>query len=168
MHLKTVMSSQLAAAQSWAYDAVAQPDHSMVGFTGTQDLRRCEWAVIEAIIDNLPADARVVTGGCIGVDAAAAQAAKARGLYVHTVLPAKFEKVDPYWQSWCDTFEMVPASKDGHPYRPRNVRLVAWSKVLYVVAAYAEQHPRSIRSGTWMTARIAKRAGVPIEARVLR
>lgn len=110
-----------------------------VGFTGSRQMTPGMRTYIEETIEALPGDTVVVTGGCIGVDAYAASVAYRSGLEVYTILPANRELV-----------------------RDRNREIVKASDRLYVVPIYPEDHPSSRRSGTWMTARIARQRGCPV------
>ena len=51
--------------------------------------------------------------------------------------------------------EMPP----GSTYRDRNARLVAEADIVFAFPAYTEDDPRSLRSGTWQAARMARKAG---------
>ena len=102
----------------------------------------------------------MVTGGCIGVDALVARMAHGGRRRVHTVVPADRSRVDPYWRKHCDTFEELDP---GTTYSDRNERIVELSDRLVAFPEYPEHHNLSRRSGTWMTVRIAGRAGKPVE-----
>lgn len=52
----------------------------------------------------------------------------------------------------------VPMGRTSHDRKPRNQRVVDESTVVYGLPAYPEEDPRSERSGTWQTIRIARRA----------
>lgn len=130
-----------------------------VGFTGSRQMTPGMRAYIEETIEALPGDTIVVTGGCIGVDAYAASVAYRSGLEVYTILPANRELVHPLWRSVCTSYYEMPK---GTTYRDRNREIVKASDRLYVVPIYPEDHPSSRRSGTWMTARIARQRGCPI------
>lgn len=132
-----------------------------VGFTGTRRVRPGDEAVLARIVGALGA-VRVVTGGCVGVDAVVAALAHQRGLHVHTVLPANRAQVDPRWREHCRTYEKMP---DGTDYRGRNERLVRLSDRL--VAVLDRPYGRNVRSGTEMTINIARRSGKRVDIHVL-
>ena len=135
------------------------------GVTGTKTPQRGDVHLLLAVANSLPPDATVVTGACVGVDALFARCAKRVGLKVHTVVPADRSRVDPQWFDWCDSFEEMP---EGTDYRARNERVVALiTAALMGFPSQAEDHPGMRRSGTWMTIRLAKRAGVPTQTYVL-
>jgi hypothetical protein len=130
-----------------------------VGFTGTRQLTKEDYGVITGVIKNLPDDVRVVNGGCVGADTLVARYAFLRSLHVHTIFPSDLSHVDPDAYRWCTTSERMP---EGSSYRDRDRRIVEESDVLIAFAWYPEHYPRSRRSGTWMTARIAKGRNVPV------
>jgi hypothetical protein len=140
-----------------------------VSFTGTRSIQQ-EQGDLETIcevVSALPFTSRIVTGGCTGVDTIVASYAHAAGYHVHTVLPTNLSQVDPDWQKHCSTFEQA----SGHypvSYRTRNQRLVRLADELIVIAAYPETSNMSIRSGTWMTARMGRRKGIPVREYILR
>jgi predicted Rossmann fold nucleotide-binding protein DprA/Smf involved in DNA uptake len=135
-----------------------------VGFTGTRSVGMADLPRIRQIVEALPDGTMVVTGACIGVDAAVARVANRRDLIVHTIVPADRSRVDPKWLCHVDTFEELP---DGTTYRDRNARIVALSDRLIAIPDHAEHDPESRRSGTWQTIRLARRAGKPVEIHVL-
>lgn len=135
-----------------------------VGFTGTRNLTKQDYGVIAEVIKNLPDDVRIVNGGCVGVDTLVARYAFLRSLHVHTIFPSDLSQVDPDAYRWCTTSERMP---EGSSYRDRDRRIVEESDVLIAFAQYPENYSRSLRSGTWMTVRIAKRCNVPVLVYVL-
>ncbi|HVQ45150.1 MAG TPA: hypothetical protein VMT30_09450 [Candidatus Saccharimonadia bacterium] len=135
-----------------------------VGFSGTRSAGHRDAGRIADIVSDLPPDCTVVTGGCIGVDMLVAVAAHQRGLKVHTVLPADRSRVGRFWRQHCDIFEEMPPGTD---YRARNERIVELSDRLITIPEASEDDPRSRRSGTWMTVRIARRAGKPVQVELL-
>jgi hypothetical protein len=138
----------------------------IVGFTGTQALLPSEIPILERVIDEEVTDEdTMVTGACIGVDERLAVLGMARGHTVYTIVPANRSKVDPFWRMHCVACEEMPMFTS---YRDRNQRIVDMSDRLIAFPAYAENHPKSLRSGTWMTVRIAQRAGIPVAIHILR
>jgi hypothetical protein len=112
----------------------------------------------------------VVVGGCVGVDAYVARAvfAYCREVRVHAIVSADTRTtawVDPAWEIWCHTYEMMPA---GTTNRDRNIRLLdSGNAYLLAWPAYPEEHPESQRSGTWQTIRLGRRRSMPVEVVVL-
>lgn len=47
----------------------------------------------------------------------------------------------------------------GTTYADRNARLVDEAHAVFAFPAYPEDDPRSLRSGSWQAARLARRAG---------
>lgn len=137
-----------------------------VGFTGTRSLTPAENPLIERVVDGLPGGTRVVTGACLGVDAQVATYAFTAhaGLKIHTIVPADRSRVDPDWLGWCHTYEEMPR---GTTYRDRNIRIVTESDRLIAFPDHAEDVPESRRSGTWMTIRLCRKAGKPVEIHIL-
>ena len=99
----------------------------------------------------------VIVGGAIGGDAFAARAAHALRLWVRVILPLDTKEVDPDWRQYADEAE------GSYPYRERNTRIVDQCSTLYAFPAYPEDDPRSKRSGTWMTVRIARQKGRSVQ-----
>lgn len=105
-------------------------------------------------------DLQVVTGGCRGVDAQVARSARKHGLFVYTVLPANRSQVDPDWWAYADAYKEMPK---GSSYRDRDKALVDLSNRLVALPRHPEHDPRSKRSGTWLTVRLAREAGKPVD-----
>jgi hypothetical protein len=117
---------------------------------------------IDGVLDGIPKDGNtsVITGACVGVDAYVARAARARGLYVHTVVPWDQSRVDPEWERYCDSATHMA---EGTSYKDRNQTIVDLSTELVGVPAYGEGHGKSRRSGTWQTIRLALKANKPVD-----
>jgi len=131
-----------------------------IGITATRALTATgERMITDALTNALHAGGveMVITGGAVGGDAYAARVAHAMRLWVRTLLPEDPKEVDPQWRDYCDEAE------GAWPYRERNTRLVEQCSVLYAFPAFPEDDPRSKRSGTWMTVRIARKLGRPHE-----
>jgi hypothetical protein len=118
-----------------------------------------------AVFAALPVPSVVIVGACVGGDMRAAITATNAGHWVHAVVPANRSQVDPAWREWCHSYEEMPSGTD---YRARNERILDHGEELEAWPEYAEQHPQSRRSGTWMTIRIAKRRGMRLGVHVLR
>jgi hypothetical protein len=110
-----------------------------------------------------------VSGGCIGWDAVFGKTmAQTYPDKQHVVIvPAKRDKVDYWWHKFDPGFVKVIEMPQGSDYRDRNEQIVKYSHHLFYCAQYPEQHGASKRSGTWMTVRIAKDAGRPVDGIVI-
>jgi hypothetical protein len=130
-----------------------------VAFTGARKVPLAGVDLITDVVGRLPATARVLHGGCLGVDALVGRAAWERGLGVHTVLPGLDQYTHPDWARYCHSHERLAGGSES--YRARNTRLVALADRLIAFPAWPERDGRSVRSGTWMCVRIARAAGKP-------
>lgn len=137
-----------------------------IAFTGPLYITAAHEKVIEAILmETLRPGDHVRTGAAIGVDAFVARVAYRLGCRVHTVVPANRSRVDPEWRFFCHTSEELPPSRE--PYRARNVVMVAPATELIGFPLKPEKDPSQLRSGTWMTVRIAQRANKPVQIYIL-
>src|SRR6267142_4979672 len=133
-----------------------------VSITGSRNINR-EDAIqkIEKIFSiyilQFGKELEFITGGCIGIDALAAQIACGMNIKVHTVLTSKRETTEKYWQTWCTSYEEMPAKTT---YRDRDKRMVQLGDELLAFPSCDEYMPDKsyTRSGTWMTVRIARKA----------
>jgi len=135
--------------------------HKIIAVTGARELPEGSEAIISGWLDTVIRASQpeeIVTGGCVGVDALVARLARARGIRVHTIVPANRRLVDPEWQDHCDTYQEMP---EGTDYRNRNIALVDRGEMLVAFPTYEELHPASRRSGTWQTYRIAVKSRKP-------
>lgn len=105
---------------------------------------------------------RFVHGGCIGIDDVGGQAAHSLGLLVHAMLINEWRK-SPYTADWWNYSDTNAVMSWGTSYRERDQAVVDESNALLAFPLYPEKHARSHRSGTWMTIRMARRKGIPIE-----
>jgi hypothetical protein len=137
-----------------------------VGFTASRDLSGED---IQTLVDRLDLlllvnmssglwtpETRFITGGCRDGDAIIAEWLYRRGMPVHTILPADHKQIDFLWARHANTYYQMPP---GTTYKDRNAAIVAESERVYGFPMYPETHPRSRRSGTWQTIRMARRAG---------
>jgi hypothetical protein len=134
-----------------------------VGLSGTRNLDEYGREAIENVLDALDwfaqsqgVEVEIVQGGCVGADAYAGERARMRSFRVHTILPVDRSRVPANWSSWSTSHE------EGGVYRERNKKIVRRAAIVFVVADYPEDHGKSRRSGTWMTARMAKEAMKPM------
>lgn len=134
-----------------------------VSFTASRTLspQAAGGVVTNVLTVHVPQADRYLTGACMGGDAFIG-----RWLRLHrpdaehvVIVPADRSRVDPWWeQDGCPPVtvtEMPP----GTTYADRNARLVTEANAVFAFPAYPENDPRSLRSGTWQTARMARKAG---------
>lgn len=139
------------------------------GFTGSRYFVPTQESLIRFALwiderDDTPSE--FVTGGAVGFD-------HHIGLYLtemypgarHTIIvPANRSKVKNWWKDL--DYSEIPVEviemPHGTSYRERDQAIVNHSDALLSAAAFAEDDPRSIRSGTWMTVRLARAKGIPI------
>lgn len=130
-----------------------------VSFTASRDLDERGQGVALNVMATLPPAGRYITGGAVGGDAFI-------GRHLHeqyrdgwhtVIVPADRSRVDPWWESCrgVEVLEMLP----GTTYADRNALLVELGTMVCGLPAYPEDDPRSKRSGTWQTIRMARRAG---------
>ena len=114
--------------------------------------------------------AQFVTGGAVGLDSYAGRLLVLLnpGARHQVIVPADRSRVDPWWYEpqFADRVELVEMPP-GTSYAERNQALVDAVVVLYAFVGWPEDHPRSLRSGSWQTVRMARRAGKPAHVTVL-
>lgn len=142
---------------------------TIIGFTGSRDLSSEEELQIERILWKLHPE-RVITGACIGVDEFVASFfASNMPDVMHTIyVPTDRSRVNMSFVDWMlklrnVTVEFMPR---GTNYRDRNFAIVSGSETLIGFPREPESHPKSQRSGTWQTIRMA-RGKMPLEVHVL-
>jgi hypothetical protein len=141
-----------------------------VSFTAARDWDARSAPVALNVLAQVPPTRRYITGGCRGGDAFLGlylACAFPRAWHV-VVLPANRSQVDPWWEPFLHLppapgrprpenlifIEMPP----GSTYEDRNAELARRGTVTYGLPAYPEDDPRSARSGTWQTIRMARAA----------
>lgn len=141
-----------------------------MGFTGTRSVsieRMSE--VCDVVRQACFGFTEFTTGACVGFDTIAAH-------YVldlvpdathRLIVPADRKHVDndviARFKRLEDERHIIEYMPEGTSYRDRNERILHYTDKLVAVAEHPEIHARSIRSGTWMTVRIARRLGLPIQ-----
>jgi len=140
------------------------------GFTGTRTLEPADEDTISHSLSLLKDGTEYTTGACIGADFFVGQSLwLAKPDAVHrVVVPADRSRVDHWWthRAIGDTVlvEEMPATTT---YKDRNLRIVEQSDVLVAFPAHPEDDPRSKRSGTWQTVRMARQRGMVVILTVL-
>jgi hypothetical protein len=114
--------------------------------------------VTNVLTVHVPHANRYLTGACTGGDAFIG-----RWLREHrpdaehvVIVPADRSRVDEWWHGLDVTVIEMPS---GSTYADRNARLVAEAGAVFAFPSYPENDPRSLRSGTWQAARMARNAG---------
>ena len=145
------------------------------GFSGSRSISTPDQCVIADVLANLPTGYEYTTGGCTGVDTLAGITAwlNAPNATHRVVVPANRSRVDTWWMHRAIR-EAVPGSgvlleemPPGTTYKDRNQRIVHYADTLVAFPAHLEDDPRSKRSGTWQTIRMACRAGLEVLVTVL-
>lgn len=144
------------------------------GFSGSRSIPAGRESIIDGVLAILHG-AEFTTGACMGVDAYVGMKLwRDHPEALHRiVVPADRSRVEYWWthrairdagpQSGVLLEEMMP----GMSYADRNQRIVQHSDVLVAFPAHPETDPRSKRSGTWQTVRMARRAGLDVLVAVL-
>jgi hypothetical protein len=134
-----------------------------VSFTAARIMSEAarESVVTAVLAAAVPHADRYVTGACIGGDAFI-------GRWLHAnrpdaehmvIVPADRSRVDYWWDDAAGPDVTVIMMPPGTTYAYRNARLVAEGAAVFGFPAYLEDDPRSARSGTWQTIRLARAAG---------
>jgi len=113
-----------------------------VGIVGSRRWQNRE--MVEALVNELPPDSVIVSGGCRGVDKWAASAARSRGLEVVEHLPYFPAGSNPHWVY-------------TQAYHARNLKIAEDSDIIYAFVA-ADR-----KGGTDNTIKHAQKLGVPVE-----
>ena len=133
-----------------------------VSFTAARNLDDGGRGVVFNILATaVPHADRYVTGGCIGGDAFTGRwLAVNRPEAEHVVIvPADKSRVDPWWLTVPSSvlLDIIPMPA-GTTYADRNYQVVLRGTMLFGFPAYPEDDARSLRSGTWQTLRMARKA----------
>jgi predicted Rossmann-fold nucleotide-binding protein len=112
-----------------------------IGIVGSRRWKNKE--AIENLVNTLPADTTVVSGGAHGVDTWATEAARKRGLKVVEFLPESQPNGSPKW-------EYTKA------YYARNRQIAEYSHIVYAFVAPDR------KGGTENTIKHAKDLGTPV------
>ena len=97
-------------------------------------------------------------GACTGWDEAAVRAALevAPGIVINAHPPAKDTHLSRF------ALEHSHVQHQPKSYWERNIDIAAWSDVMAVGAQFPEFDERSLRSGSWMAARLGRRLGATL------
>lgn len=148
----------------------------IIGFTASRDLkgvdpRRMSDPLSQIEIDY-PDVKRFVYGGARGGDAAIAIWLTNFGPKAlhHVIIPADRSQVAEWWKydNAAEPWPIIEYMSDGTTYKQRNQKIVNTVDRLIGFPEYPEEHPRSLRSGTWQTIRMAKKALIPFDVYILR
>lgn len=131
-----------------------------IGFTASRDLDYGGMQVIENVLAQVPLARRYVTGGARGGDACIGRWLREhRPWSEHVIIvPANRSQADPWWEVYRSSVTVIEM-EPGTTYKDRNAAIVAASSAVFGLPAYPEVDPRSRRSGTWQTIRIARGMG---------
>jgi hypothetical protein len=149
-----------SSGQAWP-----PPRDLIIGWSGSRlDPLRNEQhaAIVQARLTLLPRTPKgFVTGACIGIDYRVGFWLSQVFPHVpHLILvPSGISRVIRWWESDAvpdDTKITVRFMPPGTTYADRNLEIVRWSNVLCGFPEYPEAHPKSARSGTWQTIRMAR------------
>lgn len=110
-----------------------------------------------------------VTGACIGWDDVfGTTMALTFPEKEHLVIvPADRSRVVEWWHAMPYNNISVMEMPEGTTYRDRNMQIIENCDHLFYCAEYSEDHPKSIRSGTWMTVRIARTVDMPVDGWII-
>ena len=138
-------------------------ERTTISFTAARDLtpEAREGVMLNVLITGVPHADRYVTGACIGGDAFIG-----RWLYENrpdaehvVIVPSDRSRIDTWWLEHLPGSVEVCCMPPGTTYADRNRTLVAEATCVFGFPAYPEDDPRSLRSGTWQTIRMAREAG---------
>lgn len=138
----------------------------MIAITGTRGRGRplppllgWEEAIVETVLAGLAEHSWLVVGGARGVDTVAARIGKQLGHRVYLVAPSAY--YDPGAHRYADDIEVAQAGiTPAESYQIRNARMV---ELASSVIAFPKTAVEEIRSGTWMTVRMARKANKPVD-----
>lgn len=137
---------------------LAEPQ-MVLGITGTRELLSPERGqALWDVLRDTPEDTVVHHGCCTGADASAHYAAVAHSLSVvcHPPSDRKCRAIFP------DERDLKVEWRQPRDYLDRDADIVREANYLLAVPLHPEHDPRSKRSGTWATVRMARRKVIPI------
>lgn len=142
--------------------APARTDLVRIGVTGTREsLTREQGQALLVVMTGLgPRGSWLHHGVCQGADAGAHFMARRLGWQIHG-----HPGVDHRGQSPHRAQHLLGSLTECDaelPYGERNRVIVSWAHRLLACPLYPEHHPKSLRSGTWQTVRMARDLLVPV------
>jgi hypothetical protein len=144
------------------------PDALRVGFTGSRYVDRLHYATIDEVLARYLDAQEYTTGGAVGVDtyvlrklSAWCPEAKHR-----VCLPEHGPDWDNPYLELATEVIYVP-NTEKHEHRSRNKAILDFSDLLIAMPLHPEDNPQSKRSGSWMTIRMARQRGIPVDLTVL-
>lgn len=141
----------------------------IVGFTSARNIFGVAARRFTEVLDYLEDAGEFVTGGARGGDAAIGAYLAHRYPYKsHTVLlPTNKNQISDWWTLSKAAVKVIEMP-EGTDYKYRNQAIVDRSTELIGFPEFDEFDPRSKRSGTWQTIRMARRVPIMNTVFVLR
>ena len=130
----------------------------------TRSLRPCDAATIKQLVQQLPADTEIVTGGRPGGEMVVARTALARGMRVHLVLSGQRETYDPECRTFTTSIEELP--EGTAPYE-HAIAILDQVHGLQLILRRPPEHPASWHVPTSPVHRQANRRGMVYAMMVL-
>lgn len=140
----------------------------VIGVTGSRTIEteRQRRHVIDVIDHYVTPRDWLIHGACVGVDELCAKCAWDNdAAVIMAVVPPNRSLVSEKAVSLSGLVEDIAPGPNG--YKRRNQTIVDESDRILAFPGYPEDHPKSRRSGTWQTIRMARRAGIPVRVYVL-
>jgi hypothetical protein len=144
------------------------PEARRVGFTGSRYLNPTHHLALDEVLFAYLGAEEYTTGGAVGVDTYVLRRLKilAPEALHRVCLPEHGPDWDNEYLKLADEVIRVPDTMN-HAHRSRNKAIIAHSDVMLAFPLHPESHDQSKRSGTWMTIRMAQKAGVKVDITVL-
>jgi hypothetical protein len=133
------------------------------GFTGSRYVAPEHHSFIDLVLENYLDGSEYTTGAQAGIDTFVLRrlAPKLSEAHHRVIVPSA-----PHLERYlamADEVIYLPPSRE--PYRDRNEKILEYTDVLIALPLHPEEEQP--RSGTWMTIRMAKKAGIPVEIAML-
>lgn len=139
----------------------------IIGFTASRNLKGIKPTKFSDPLSLLAAE-RYVYGGAKGGDCACAVWLTHYGppALHHVIIPANRSQVEEWWKfpNAAEPWPILEYMPDGTNYKQRNQKIVNTVDRLIAFPEYPEDHPLSLRSGTWQTIRMGKRKGIMVDS----